>query len=217
MTADQTLHTKAKDHGDVFDGSIPPRTFVGGMWDEIGTLQIEFMKSQGLEPGDVFVDVACGALRAGRFFIRYLDEGNYLGLEAEAGLVTHGTEHEVPAEILVAKQPEFVISRDFEFQKFSKKPTFGIANSLFTHLNPHDILLCLNNLRATVEPGMKFYASFFEVSGAIDNHSLSHAREMFYYTQAEMSEFGEESGFEARYIGGWDHPRRQMMMLYTAQ
>ena len=57
------------------------RNWVGGGWDEIGKLQFDFLISRGLKPHHVFLDIACGSLRAGRFLIPYLDAGNYLGIE----------------------------------------------------------------------------------------------------------------------------------------
>ena len=39
------------------------RESVGGMWDEIGCLQFEFLKKQGLLPEHKFLDVGCGSLR----------------------------------------------------------------------------------------------------------------------------------------------------------
>ena len=62
-------------------GLYAHRGYVGGMWEEIGKVQIDFMVGRGLKPSDVFVDVACGSLRAGRHFISYLDPANYLGLD----------------------------------------------------------------------------------------------------------------------------------------
>ena len=39
------------------------REFVGGHWDQIGELQFGFLIRQGLKPGHVFLDIACGSLR----------------------------------------------------------------------------------------------------------------------------------------------------------
>lgn len=41
------------------------RELVGGMWDEIGTLQFVFLRDHGLEPSQRLLDVGCGALRGG--------------------------------------------------------------------------------------------------------------------------------------------------------
>lgn len=41
------------------------REYVGGMWDEIGKLQFNFLLSRGLRPEHVFLDIACGPLGGG--------------------------------------------------------------------------------------------------------------------------------------------------------
>lgn len=63
------------------------RSFIGGMWDELGDLQFEFMKEQGLKPHHRLGDVGCGALRGGVKFIPYLDAGNYYGLDINASCI----------------------------------------------------------------------------------------------------------------------------------
>ncbi|MGL5080430.1 MAG: hypothetical protein ACRC8A_02975 [Microcoleaceae cyanobacterium] len=52
------------------------RQFVGGMWDEIGKLQFDFLLANNLKPSSKFLDVGCGALRGGIPFVPYLDKGN---------------------------------------------------------------------------------------------------------------------------------------------
>jgi hypothetical protein len=42
--------------------SLDHRAYVGGLWEEIGTLQFEFLLRQGLAPSDCFLDIACGSL-----------------------------------------------------------------------------------------------------------------------------------------------------------
>jgi hypothetical protein len=68
-------------------GGAAHRGYVGGKWDEIGKLQSDFMVARGLAPEHVFLDVACGSLRGGVQFIKYLDPGNYVGVEKEHTLV----------------------------------------------------------------------------------------------------------------------------------
>jgi hypothetical protein len=58
---------------------LNPHLAVGGMWEEIGKLQLDFLVNQGLRPTHKFLDIGCGTLRGGRHFIRYLDAGNYAG------------------------------------------------------------------------------------------------------------------------------------------
>lgn len=201
-----------------FDGikAIGHRNYVGGLWDEMGLLQIEFLKSKGLKRDDVLLDIACGALRAGVHFIDYLMPKHYLGIDKESELIRLGLENELGVEKKKEKKPEFIISSNFEFQKFSKLPNYSIAQSLFTHLIEEDIKLCLFNLKAFIgSKKHKFFATFFEAED-LQNVPLnySHSLVNFFYTKDQMISFGQEAGWKVKYIGDWNHPRNQKMIIY---
>lgn len=193
------------------------REYVGGLWEEIGKLQFDFMLRMGLRPEHVLLDIACGSLRGGRHFIPYLDRGNYLGIEKEASLLRAGIRQELGRKLLTQRAPEFVISDSFEFHKFSKRPDFALAQSLFTHLAPGDIQACLTRLRANVNPGARLYATFRIRDDPAPATAQSHAHRGFDYSQAMAEEFGRKAGWAARYIGDWGHPRGQQMLEYVAQ
>lgn len=105
------------------------REYVGGLWDEIGRLQFEFLVAEGLQPSHVFLDVAGGALRGGVHFVRYLEPGNYLGIDKEQDLLDRGVELELGRETFAEKRPELVVSDRFEFTRFSKAPTTGTSRT----------------------------------------------------------------------------------------
>ena len=191
------------------------RRYVGGMWETIGPLQLAFMAEQGLEPQQCLLDIACGSLRGGAHFIRYLEAGNYLGLDKDAGLIEAGVTKELEPGLLEEKRPEFVMSATFEFDQFSKRPDYSLAQSLFTHIRSEEILLCLRNLRQFVEAGHLCYATFFE-SGSTIEPDQSHSFSFAAYPISEMQRFGEETGWQFTYIGDWGHPRGQIMVRYTA-
>lgn len=189
------------------------RDYVGGMWEEIGRLQFDFLVAQGLRPEHVLLDVACGSLRAGVHFIPYLESGHYLGLDMEAALIAAALEEELPASVVQEKVPEFVISSEFEFERFSRRPDYAIAQSLFTHLVPDEIRGCLTKLRqAFGHESFRFFATFLE-GDSEGNPPTSHTHLAFYYSEAEMASFAADTGWAFEYIGGWDHPRNQMMSL----
>ena len=191
------------------------RGFVGGngaFWDEIAALQFNYLKSEGLQKKDTLIDVACGSLRAGRLFINYLDVGNYLGIDKEIDLIIHGVNEELGISAFVEKAPEFVISGDFEFGKFSKVPNFAIAQSLITHLTADDIYKCFKSLRDIIAEDGKFYATFFEVTAPVDNFRKSDAIDCFFYTRQEISLLASLTGWNTHYVGDWGHPRGQKMI-----
>ncbi|HSB98132.1 MAG TPA: hypothetical protein VLC91_16850 [Spongiibacteraceae bacterium] len=191
------------------------REFVGGegpLWDQIALLQLEFLKSEGLKQNDTLMDIACGALRAGRLFIQYLDEGKYLGLEKEVNLLIHGVAEELGITAFVEKKPEFIVSENFEFDKFSVQPNYAIAQSLFTHLTADDLYRCLRSLRKFTTGNIKFYATFFEVPSPVENYSRSDSLDCFFYTREQINTLADLAGWTMHYIGDWGHPRQQKMI-----
>ena len=191
------------------------REMVGGKWDEIGLLQFNFMKSQGLKPHHVLCDVACGSFRAGRFFIDYLDAGNYLGIDKQEVLIREGRAKEIGEALWAEKKPEVLIDDAFEFSRFSKRPDFAVANSLFSHLSASDIKRCLRNLAAHAGPGCKFFATYILSDVTLIHLHGSHSSRSFRYTPEKMLSMGRDAGWLAEYIGDWKHPRKQVMVLYT--
>lgn len=196
-------------------GGAGPRGFVGGLWHELGELQFRFLVEMGLRPDHVLLDIACGSLRGGVRFVPYLNPGNYMGIDIDAGLIEHGCSVELGETLCEIKKPEFVISSKFEFSKFSRQPDIAFAQSLFTHLIEADIESCLMNLRAFAKPTTVFYATFFEVYNTAYNPSTSHPHDAFRFTQNQMLKLGENTGWSVEYIGDWGHPRDQKMLRYT--
>jgi hypothetical protein len=194
------------------------RGYVGRDWKKMGLLQYQFMLSKGLKPSDVLYDIGCGSLRGGRHFIKYLNKGHYLGLEAEKRLVELGLDHEVGKEIVDNKLPEFVISSEFEFHRFSRSPNFAMAISLFSHLTETDICSCLTKLASVVSGSCIFFATFNEVSKPAKNYKRSHAHLAFCYTRDQMEKFGRDAGWGPTYIEERGVPvRQQRMMQYLIE
>ena len=198
------------------------RNYVGGKWELLGKLQFNFLYTQGLKPEHTLYDIACGSLRAGVLLIPFLDQGNYCGIDREADLITAGVNHELTKHVYLEKKPQFVISSAFEFSKFTKRPDFAIAQSLFTHLSPQDICLCLRNLLSMAKDTTKFYATFDEEGVTpksqarinLPNPPWSHSNLTFYYHFKDMKEFAKNSGWKIEYIGDWGHPMNQRMILF---
>jgi len=192
------------------------RDYVGGLWDQIGLMQFEFLVSEGLMPGHVLLDIGCGALRGGIHFIPYLDPGHYLGIDKTRTLIRRGLRSELPDEVRRQRRPHFVVSDRFEFQRFPLAADFALAQSLFTHLPARDITRCLEKLRLYA-PQCRLYATFFEVERTGVNPSMAHSRQGFSYTREQMASHGAGLGWVFRYIGDWGHPRGQMMGEYRPE
>ena len=144
------------------------RAQVGGMFDEIGRLQLDFLIGQGLAPGDRLLDVGCGCLRGGVHFVGYLEPGHYYGIDLSADLIRAGLEVELPRAGLrgrLARRPPARERRLRGCRSFGVTFDAAWAQSVFTHLPGDVIRKCLAEVARCMRPGGRFFATFFE-SGA---------------------------------------------------
>lgn len=192
------------------------RESVGGFWEEMGTLQFDFLEQQGLQPHHFFLDIACGSLRGGVRFIDYLEPWRYLGLDKEEELILAGIYHELGMMAYEEKRPRFVISDSFEFDLFHARADYAVAISLFTHLPAALIEVCFWRLRKSMSKGGRFYATFFESMEEVENPAAPSDDVNFYYTRDQMLSFGQDSNWTAEYVGDWGDPELQKAVVYTA-
>jgi len=198
------------------------RTFVGGLWDEMGALQFEFLKAHGLQPGQRLVDVGCGALRGGVHFIRYLEPGLYHGIDINASLIEAGT-REIAQLELDAKAPRLLVNDRFELSRFDTRFDCAIATSVFTHLPLNHILRCMVEVRKVLNPGARFHATFFEAPTSAHLDPVRHTPgDIVTYLDADPYHYGVDeirwvagnAGLVAERIGEWGHPRDQRMWTF---
>jgi hypothetical protein len=190
------------------------RRYVGGLWDEIGRLQFDFLVAEGLLSHHYLLDIACGSLRAGVHFIPYLESGHYLGIEKEADLLQAGIDQELGRELYEQKRPVLLADGAFSFERFGVRPDFALAQSLFTHLPVEIIEQCMRKLRPVIADTGRFYATFFETHEQWTNPDEPHDHGTFKFTRQQFNELGRATGWDAHYIGEWKHPRGQVMVLY---
>ncbi len=61
-----------------------------GQWDQRGQFQLDLLRSIGLTPTSKLADIGCGPLRAGRFFIEYLEADGYFGFDYNVSFIEAG-------------------------------------------------------------------------------------------------------------------------------
>jgi len=199
---------------------------VGGMWEEMGKLQFEYMVSQGLQPEHYLLDVGCGSLRGGIHFVRYLETGHYSGIDSNARLLKAGR-RELKKQTLDDRKPVLVQTDTFDFQVLHRSFDCALAVSVFTHISLNSITLCLMNMENVLKPGGRFYATFFENPqgkrnlrplaqlGSDRNRQTYFDRDPYHYDFATFEWICEGTTLTAQYIGDWNHPRSQKMMLFV--
>jgi SAM-dependent methyltransferase len=201
------------------------RQFVGGMWEEIGLQQFEFMKKMGLMPGHRLIDIGCGCLRAGVHLVPYLESRHYYGIDINASLLEAGRRELSKNPANAGKQPDLRATDQFDLAQFGAQFDFALAASVFTHLYANKIGRCLVQVKKTLAPGGKFYATFFLAPGPLHLEPIhwepggivTHFdRDPFHCSLAEMEMLGRFAGLSMEYLGNWAHPRHQKMLCFTA-
>ena len=189
-----------------------PHAAVGGMWEEIGKLQYEFLISKSLLPCHKMLDIGCGTLRGGRHFIRYLQQGNYTGFDISAQAIEYA-KRLVQKEELVHKRPRLIISenKDLQFKEFKgEKFDFVLAQSVFTHLMPENIEECLQFISTVMHERSVFFFTFRE--------SQQYRRKGFKdfaYPFSFFDTLAERYDLHLDRMSDYHHPREQQMVRLT--
>jgi len=214
-------------------GSIKPpvlntelRRRVGGLWDEMGTLQLKFLIAQGLTTEAYFLDAGCGVLRGGRHFVKYLDDGHYCGIDINEEMINGGYA-QLKEDGLENKGARLRQSNTFDVD-FGEKFNMGIAQSVFTHLPINSIWHCLSSVSDVLAPGGVFYATFFRgpegperfapiqqpcLEGRVSVRTFADENP-YHYSPKDFARMCENLPLEIEDIGDWGHPRGQQMMAF---
>ena len=201
------------------------RQLIGGMWEELGKLQTDFLIAQGLKPHHRLIDVGAGSLRAGVPLTAYLDPHNYYGIDLHDDLLQAGLEREIEPAGLGAKLTARNLHATgvFDVSPFGVRFDYGIAQSVFTHMALSHLTDCLNALAPYFVDGGRYYVTYFECpedapidvpytheTGGIVTHG---DQDPFHITQSGLHDLTPE-GWRLEIIGNWNHPRDQRMALF---
>jgi SAM-dependent methyltransferase len=202
------------------------RAQVGGLWEQMGELQLNFLVEQGLKDHHTFLDIGCGSMRGGIKFAQYLRAGHYFGVDANAHLISAGKQELKAAGI----SPDDVAIRhtaDFELE-FGLPFDFALAQSVFTHLPLNSIQACLLSVATVLSPTGRFYATFFnnylgknhrepirwKGSDSATTVTSYPDRDPFHYDLSAFQWICEDLDLDVTYIGDWGHPRQQEMLMF---
>lgn len=202
------------------------RKFVGGLWDEMGALQFDFLvESGGLTPDMTLLDLGCGSLRGGVRFVEYLNPGNYYGLDLNESLVEAGYTVEIPRAGLEGRleRDHLRVTDDFDATPFGVSFDRVIAVSVWSHLPFNHIQRSLYEVSRVLEPEGSFYTSFFVADEARLMQPVDHEpggvtthrdRDPFHYLWEDILYACRPFDLGAELVGDWNHPRDQQMARF---
>ena len=202
------------------------RAIVGGMWDEIGALQLSFLRAEGLTRDQKLLDIGCGCLRGGVHFVDYLEAGKYFGVDINESLLETGYRVELANSNLTEKLPRDHLRRidGFDFSTLDADFDIAIALSVFTHISLNAVRTCLEQLAPKMKAGGRFYATIFERPHDRPSHMaiihppagiITHGdRDPYHYSLADLRHVATGLPWTVHPVGDFGHPRGQRMVLF---
>lgn len=219
---DAWLRYRSPDHVSYYravmrsDAAKSPESAVGSKshdrWLALGAMQFDYLVSHGLAPGDRLLEIGCGNLRAGWRFIRYLDTGNYYGIDISPDIL-FAAQDTVAAYGLNGKLPVLTPVRDLAFE-FLPDAHFRVvhAHSVFSHSPPEVIDECLARVGRIMRSDGWFDFTFDRTEGP--EHQV--LREDFYYRTETLVAMAEKHGLRARFMEDWEKlPHGQSKLRVT--
>lgn len=189
---------------------MDPKLAVGGKWEMLGQLQFDFLKKRGLKPEHRLLDLGCGTLRGGRHFIRYLNAGNYTGIDISFKAIQYAREL-VNHEELLDKIPNLLLNKDkrLDFKQWSTtKFDYILAQSVFTHLKPEHIEECFLHIREVMHGNSVFYFTYFRA-----REYREASQKDFLYPLSYFEGLAERYNYHIEdFTWDYPHPKQQNML-----
>jgi SAM-dependent methyltransferase len=179
----------------------------------------------GLRPDHKLLDLGCGALRLGYWFVRFLDAGNYCGIEPVAKMLEPGKLYSLGEELIAAKRPRFSNNAECEFGSFGVRFDFVVARSILTHTTPGMLRKILSEFSRHAAPGGKFIASYWRKGDPIpkqfedgDRLPLDDWRFIRYvkYSLPKLAEWAEEARLKVEELSARPVVNNQVWLKFEA-
>jgi SAM-dependent methyltransferase len=128
------------------------------MWDSRGEFQIYLLQQCGLKPDHNFLDIGCGPIRGGEYFIRYLNEEKYTGIDKQLRYIKVSENIVNNSKDLLDKKPLLKNLNSFSFEKdfFNNKLyDFMFAFAVFKTTSVEQIIKLLLDIEPHLNGGGK--------------------------------------------------------------
>lgn len=180
-------------------------------YDFMGATQFRLLCALGLRARHTLLDFGCGSLRAGKFFLSYLDQRKYFGIDPNPWLIEAAISKEIGKDLIALKKPEFDYNTDFKTDVFSKSFDFILAQSIFSHADGEQIETALRNFHNSMKPDGLIAATFIEAKTDFRGKGWTYP-ECVQYRPATLRTFIQNAGLSFQRIP-WHHPRQTWYLL----
>lgn len=174
-------------------------------WRKIGELQFRYLKEHGLLPRHRMLEIGCGNLRAGWRFIKYLDAGNYYGVDIAPDVIL-AAQDTLVRQGVAAKLPYLILVNDMRFT-FLPDDCFDYvhAHSVFSHAPLPVIEECFAHIGRVMKPNAIFDFTFWRT----DAKDYDRLRQDFFYRTETLLAAAERYGLKACFMDDWEGQHQQ--------
>jgi SAM-dependent methyltransferase len=118
----------------------------------------KFRKTVGLEPRHRVIDYGCGSLRVGLHLMKFLEAGNYFGLDVTMQFIDVGRKL-IGADDVAAREPRLAaITPESLAEAATFEADFVFCNAVAMHVHPDEQEMFYGNLqKLTSAPGAMLY------------------------------------------------------------
>jgi len=180
------------------------------VFEEVGRHTFQTLVAGGLLPYHKFLDFGCGSLRNGYWFMRFLDAGNYYGIEPVEKGVRAGLKHLIGPELEAFKKPQFIFNDESDISAFGVPFDYVMARSIVTHTCPGMLRKMLKTFAESCPDGV-MYASYWRLDLPKAPTFLSRNSERNKYQNMAVSDKG--LGPNQIYVHGDDLPDDDMRFV----
>jgi len=199
------------------------RLAVGGKWAQSGEWQLQFLREEGLRPGDFVLDVGCGSLAGARVMLPFMDEHRYWGYEKDRRLFEAGVAIELVRANVRPERGHLIVNDWFDLTESPHQFRFAIANGFWSRLSLNQIARCVAAVLKKLEPGGRFYATWFENPDPTSFEPIVHAdgpttypdMEPYHYSYDVLAGLIGALGACVARVPDRAHPRGESVMLIT--
>lgn len=163
--------------------------------------QLKYLKLKGLKSHHSFLDYGCGAISAGQFFINFLNQKKYIGLDISE-LVISEAKKRVLSFNLQEKEPQFILAKEGFFDCLAcKNFDFIWAQSVLTHMPPESVDLMFKQLKPYFTNSTNFFFTYTKNESGIDHKQFKD----WSYSFEELNKIADKYDLELIEQNDWIH------------
>ena len=178
-------------------------------WLELGERQFRYLIDHGLRPDHRMLEIGCGNLRAGWWFIDYLGVGAYTGVDISSEILT-AAGVTLTERNLHRKRPRLLWVDDMGFPGLPDA-AFDVvhAHSVFSHSPAEVVEAAFAGVRRVIAPGGFFDFTYNE---SADGRYWGALREDWFYPTVMLVEMAQRHGFTTVPMPDWMHPQAKLRL-----